>query len=70
MVQYDKVSKVNRDGAKDGNDPVLAMHGIGKELWELEPGDRFVERLRSEEVPAPPPTEQFVGPADGLSETI
>jgi hypothetical protein len=30
-------------------DPVLLMLGVGKELWEQEPGDRFIDRLRREE---------------------
>lgn len=38
----------------DPDDPVLAMVGVGEELWAVEPGDQFVERLRSEE-PLPPP---------------
>jgi hypothetical protein len=36
------------------NDPVLSMLGVGKQLWEREPGDRFVERLRSEDLPPSP----------------
>ena len=32
----------------DADDPVLLMLGVGKQLWEYESGDRFVERLRSE----------------------
>jgi hypothetical protein len=35
------------------SDPVLLMLGIGKHLWTRESGDRFVERLRSEDVPPP-----------------
>jgi hypothetical protein len=35
-------------------DPVLSMLGIGKHLWEGESGDRFVDRLRSEDAPPPP----------------
>jgi|SRR5690242_11796831 len=35
-------------------DPVLAMLGVGKEIWEPEPGDCFIERLRSE-TPVDPP---------------
>ena len=30
------------------NDPVLSIVGIGRRLWEHEPGDRFLKRLRSE----------------------
>lgn len=35
------------------SDPVLLMLGIGKPLWNREPGDSFVERLRSEDAPPP-----------------
>ena len=35
------------------NDPVLMMLGIGKHLWEREPGDSFIERLRAEDEPPP-----------------
>ncbi len=31
------------------SDPVLLMLGVGKQLWQHEPGDSFVERLRSED---------------------
>jgi hypothetical protein len=34
---------------KEINDPVLLMLGVGKHVWESEPGDKFVERLRSED---------------------
>ena len=40
-------------------DPVLAMLGVGQQLWKDEAGDPFVERLRSEDVSTPP------GPAEG-----
>lgn len=33
------------------NDPVLLMLGVGRELWNQESGNDFVERLRSEELP-------------------
>lgn len=36
-------------------DPVLLMLGVGKQLWESEPGDKFIERLRSEDLAPPPP---------------
>jgi len=36
------------------NDPVLSMLGVGKQLWKREPGDRFIERLRSEDMPPSP----------------
>jgi hypothetical protein len=37
----------------DASDPVLRMIGVGKHLWEDEPGDKFIERLRAEDA-APP----------------
>jgi hypothetical protein len=37
--------------ASNVDDPVLAMLGVGMHLWSDEPGDRFIERLRSEEEP-------------------
>ena len=43
--------KAERD---DQNDPILRMLGVGKHLWADEPGDKFIERLRSEDL-APPP---------------
>ena len=33
------------------SDPVLMMLGVGKQWWEQESGDSFVERLRSEDAP-------------------
>src|SRR5579863_291496 len=38
---------------QETSDPVLLMLGIGKQLWRREPGDSFVERLRSEDAPLP-----------------
>jgi|SRR5271157_5562328 len=53
----------------EASDPVLSMLGVGKKLWEGEPGDRFVERLRTEDLPAP-----FKGrsgaPADNAPESV
>jgi hypothetical protein len=34
-------------------DPVLMMLGVGKQLWEQESGDEFVDRLRSESTEVP-----------------
>ena len=52
------------------SDPVLAMLGVGKQLWEIESGDSFIERLRSEGLPELPPTEPASSPADSLAETV
>jgi hypothetical protein len=35
---------------KETIDPVLAMLGVGAELWQDESGDRFVRRLRADDV--------------------
>jgi hypothetical protein len=40
------------------------------QLWENESGDSFVERLRSEDLPAPPPPQRLSSPAESLSETV
>lgn len=50
-------------------DPVLQMLGVGRELWKHETGDQFVERLRSEESPAPP-QDQIAGPIENITETV
>jgi len=58
------------DEAIKANDPVLAMLGVGRHLWELEQGDSFVERLRSEDLPAPPLAQQSPGLAENLPEAV
>ena len=46
------------------SDPVLLILGVGKQLWVLEPGDSFVERLRSDDArPLTPFEEQLDIPA-------
>jgi hypothetical protein len=51
------------------SDPVLLMLGIGKQLWKSEPGDSFVERLRSED--APPPLEgRLDAPVQNIAESV
>jgi hypothetical protein len=59
-----------RDQATGANDPVLAMLGVGRQLWELEPGDNFVERLRSEDLPVPPAMHPSPDPAGDLPEAV
>jgi len=60
----------DRDQAAEANDPVLAMLGVGRQLWELEPGDNFVERLRSEALPVPPAMHYSPDPAGNLAEKV
>jgi hypothetical protein len=44
---YDlEYSRVSPERVED--DPVLAMRGVGKELWAKEDGDTFIRRLRDE----------------------
>ena len=73
MGRRNKISQVDREEGQDeaakADDPVLAMLGVGRQLWELESGDRFVERLRSENLPAPPPPE-FPTQAESLPEAV
>jgi isoleucyl-tRNA synthetase len=39
-------SRVDGSPRPERDDPVLLMLGVGKQLWEAESGDSFVERLR------------------------
>ena len=50
-------------------DAVLLMLGVGKQLWEREPGDRFVERLRSGGLPPSPFEGQPDAPAEHATES-
>lgn len=51
-------------------DPVLAMLGVGKHLWELESGEKFVERLRSEDLAAPPYSSWPANPDENPAEIV
>ena len=68
ILQQDREAGRDEDAVAD--DPVLAMLGVGRQLWELESGDSFVERLRSEDLPAPPPTQRSLSPAESLPEAV
>jgi hypothetical protein len=74
MVTKSKIRPVHREEDRDEatgtNDPVLAMLGVGRQLWELEPGDSFVERLRSEDLPALPAMHPSPDPAGDLPEAV
>lgn len=67
-------SKLDRDVEKSGTsqreDPVLSMLGIGRHLWEQESGERFVERLRSEDSPPPTPAVTSACLARDLAENV
>ena len=74
MVAKHKIRPLHREQGQDqatgANDPVLAMLGVGRQLWELEPGDKFVERLRSEDLPVPPAIHPAPDPAGNLPEAV
>jgi len=70
MRSTKKGEQLQKTRPTEPSDPVLAMLGVGRELWEQEPGDRFVERLRSEDAPAPPPLKQPAGSAEDLPERV
>jgi hypothetical protein len=73
MVSHHKATRANREEnsvpATPANDAVLAMLGVGRHLWESEPGDSFVERLRSEDLPVPPP-QHHSHSSENLSEEV
>jgi hypothetical protein len=52
------------------SDPVLSMLGVGKQLWKREPGDRFIERLRSEDQPPSPFEGQPEAPPENVPESV
>ena len=56
-------------GRMETEDPVLLMLGVGKQLWESESGDNFIERIRSEEL-ASPPNDPQASPAENAPEAV
>ena len=56
------IVELGREERHEEDDPVLLMRGVGKQLWDRESGDGFVERLRSES-PGPPPLSAEIGPS-------
>jgi hypothetical protein len=71
MISSNKKKETRQTGS-DASDSVLSMLAVGKQLWDREPGDRFVERLRSEEAPAVLPVEedQLDIPGRGLEDSV
>ncbi len=55
---------------EETNDPVVAMLGVGKQLWKREPGDRFIERLRSEDLPPSPFASRLDAQVENASESV
>jgi hypothetical protein len=52
------------------DDPVLQMLGVGKQLWERESGDKFVERLRAEDLPPAAFEAHPEAPAENAPEAV
>jgi len=50
MIANKTERKLEKDESWEEDDPVLSMLGVGKQLWVPESGDRFIERLRSEDL--------------------
>ena len=52
------------------DDPVLQMLGVGKQLWERESGDKFIERLRAEDLPPAAFEAHPEAPAENAPEAV
>lgn len=69
-----KTTKIDRgkrvELPQQAQDPVLAMLGVGHQLWQDEAGDPFVERLRSEDAPAPRGSASAGEEGEKLAETV
>jgi|ERR1035438_6033482 hypothetical protein len=70
MTNPKLISDAKQQQRQETNDPVLLMLGVGKQLWEGEPGDRFIERLRSEDLPPSPFERRLDAPAENPSESV
>jgi hypothetical protein len=44
---YEQTYAASKSG-KRGQDPILALRGVGKEVWKDEAPDAYVQRLRGE----------------------
>ena len=74
MSNSSTIIKEHREARPDESvmpeDPVLAMLGVGSQLWKSESGDSFVERLRSENAPAPPCAQLQNRPSSNLPDLV
>lgn len=74
MIAKHKLRPLNRERERDqsaeANDQLLSMLGVGRQLWEQEPGDHFVDRLRSEDLAVPSAPHPSSGASENLPETI
>ena len=69
MTKTDSKSETKHQ-RHETSDPVLLMLGVGKQLWKHEPGDSFIERLRSEDLPPSPFEGRLDAPAENAPESV
>jgi hypothetical protein len=70
MIDTKNDREVDTAQTSEIEDPVLAMLGVGRYLWDLESGERFVERLRSEESDVPSSSSQPRNRGEELPEAV
>jgi hypothetical protein len=70
MANVGNTGELYEDRKSETPDAVLSMLGIGRHLWERECGDKFLERLRSEDLPATPSATQPPGTTEDLPESV
>lgn len=63
-------SNQTKEQSHQSDDPVVKMLGVGKQLWTNEPGDKFIDRLRSEELPLPIRQNRLGVPLENASESV
>jgi hypothetical protein len=63
-------SNQTKEQCHQSDDPVVKMLGVGKQLWTNEPGDKFIDRLRSEELPPPIRQNRLDVPLEDASESV
>jgi hypothetical protein len=68
LIQTERDAGKKQSGRVDH--PVLAMVGVGQQLWKNEAADRFVERLRSQDISAPPSPQGTADSAKDLPEAV
>jgi hypothetical protein len=66
MINAKNDRRMDTARTSETDDPVLSMLGVGRHLWDQESGERFVERLRSEESAAPPSASRPENPDEDL----
>lgn len=69
MIKPDIETEIEPQG-HEKSDPIMAMLGVGKELWSREPGDIFVDRLRSEDSPPLPFVDEPDASVQNVAESV